>query len=105
MALLLDPFTPSAAAAAEQQALGQAPNAPGVELARLIERCHLDPADFQLRKLQLQDQACFAQGHLVVTVSNGRARASRTYVSRAYADEWLLDFEQDLRAGVFSPAP
>lgn len=96
MALLLDPPKACPDVSAEQHSLGG-------DVARLVERWGLDPADFQVRKLELRDAACFAQGQFLVTVTNGRVRASRTYVSRAQADEWFSDFDQDLRAGVFSP--
>lgn len=103
MALLLDSPTACLGASPDRHACGRPPYGLSSDVAQLIEHHHLDPTDFQIRHLALHDQASFPQAQLVVTVTNGRARASRTYVSRAHPDEWLLDFEQDLRAGVFSP--
>jgi hypothetical protein len=103
MPLLLDPPTAHPDALPEWHAPGRPLHGHGSDVVHLIERCHLDPAHFQVRKLELCDQACFARGRFVVTVANRTVRASRTYVSCAHADEWMQDFEQDLRAGVFSP--
>lgn len=75
----------------------------GLDVAALIRRWHLVPAEFQVQEHELCEGAGFAPGGFLVTVANRRVRVSRTYLSRPlHADEWIRDFEQDLRAGVFS---
>lgn len=67
-----------------------------VNVAALIERWHLEPAEFQVRRHELCESSGFAPGNLFVTVANRRVRASRTYLSCVHSDEWTREFEQDL---------
>lgn len=102
MALLLDDLTScTGAPAAKPRQRGA--DGPGSVLPALVARWDLDPADFQLRAHELCDSAGFARGSTFVTVTSRRVRTSRTYLSRLHPDEWISEFEQDLRAGVFSP--
>lgn len=69
----------------------------------LLVRAKLNPDDYVVRMQDIRRPAQWKGLSMLVTVSCGLARVSRTYPSGPGPLDWLTAFSEDVEAGVFTP--
>jgi hypothetical protein len=69
----------------------------------LLVRANLNPSDYLVRMQDIRQPAHWKGLNMLVTVSCGLARVSRTYPSGPGPLHWLTAFSEDVETGVFTP--